>query len=679
MTGASVIAKVRNAWQHRPPMPRIAHYAALFLVTSLGGLTIRAQDAGSDHPWVGRFSPRLKQIEARLRQIDGEMRKLPVMSDIDARGSHGFHSNFTPNSSEHWFELKWEAPQSIDGIAMIPTRITTQSGLRSNYGFPVSLRIEAVRGGGNERIILTEVADTRLDLRRGEPLFLDVHAEGITSLRFIPLNLPTLPGKYVRFFSLAEVMVYQGKRNIARAASLSANFSIDGEVGWNIHYLTDGQSPLGPPELPVAGPSLGWHGDLGRGPATPTWAVIDLGAPRDFESIRLVAARGDAPIKGPGFGFPVRFRFEVADHRAKGPWMPLWESGSSDFSNPGYNPMTFQFPPARGRYVRVSVDKLHAPDAFATPRILLSEMEVLHGAENVALKRPVSTPDSYASIPHDATRVWSRAGLTDGYSSTGLLMPERDWVQSLSRRFDLICEKTRLADEQARLVSYWNHLILTACFGVLSATVIGLLFWQVRQRLVNHRSMVALRGRISSDLHDEVGSNLATISLLSELGPGPGNLDDINRLSRETSLALREIVEINLASKRARKPLAERLRDIASLMLRDQQWTFEVSDSPVFDLEQRKHLVFFFKESLHNIIRHAQAKNVRMTFDKVPPNFRLFIEDDGQGIQNDSPDVIGNLHTLRQRAESLGGTFAVDSEPGKGTRLTLLFPVQSRQ
>ena len=62
------------------------------------------------------------------------------------------------------------------------------------------MRIEATRKGEKKRFILAAIADTRLDLRRGEPLFLDVKAEGITSLRFIPRVLPTLPGKYVRFF-----------------------------------------------------------------------------------------------------------------------------------------------------------------------------------------------------------------------------------------------------------------------------------------------------------------------------------------------------------------------------------------------------------------------------------------------------------------------------------------------
>jgi signal transduction histidine kinase len=236
-----------------------------------------------------------------------------------------------------------------------------------------------------------------------------------------------------------------------------------------------------------------------------------------------------------------------------------------------------------------------------------------------------------------------------------------------------------LESEQTGLLNYWRRLSLSVIFGLLATAVLGLVYRLLRQHRLNRHKMLALRGRISSDLHDEVGSNLATISLLSELGPSPENLDDIRRLSCETSLALREIVEINLASKRARAPFGERLRDIASLMLRDHEWTFDVSDSPLVDLEQRKNLISFFKESLHNIIRHARAKKVSITFDRVPPNFRLYIEDDGQGIQDPSPSLEGNFCTLRQRAASLGGTLDVSSEIGRGTRLTLLFPIHSRQ
>ncbi len=642
-------------------------------------LVLQAAAAPATVPWLARrFSTSLGPIAARLAAIDAAMEALPVMSDIDALGTHGFHSNFTPTAEDHWFEIAWDTPQDLDGIAIVPTRITTQSGRRSNYGFPSRLRIEATRAGVPGRFVLAEISETRLDLRRGEPLFRIVEARSITSLRFVPEELPTMPGKTVRFFSLAEVMVFRGRDNLARSGRLSANYSIDAEVGWNIHYLTDGQSPLGPPELPQPGHSLGWHGDMRKGPGAEVWAAIDLGAPLDFDTIRLIAARGDAPIKGPGFGFPVRFHFDAAD-AAAGPWREIWSTGARRVPNPGYNPMVFHFPARRARFVRLVVDEQDAPDSFTTPRVLLSELEIRRNGRNLSRGRPVTTTDSYDAIKHDATRVWSRAGLTDGHTSTGLIIPERDWAEGLSRRFDLVCERNRLLAGRDGLLAFWRQLTLGLLFVALVGAVVGLVIWQVRLRLAARRAVLALRSSISSDLHDEVGSNLATIALLSELPPASENLEDISRLSRETSLALREIVEITVASQRARKPLAERLREIASLMLRHQQWTFEATASPALDLERRKHFVFYFKESLHNIIRHAGARKVSIVLEKIPPDYRLVIHDDGRGISHDSADAAGNFHTLRQRAERLHGTLEVDSALGEGTRLTLHFPIQPRR
>ena len=132
--GASVIAKLKFPRQGLVPMSGLTKYAALLLlIISCGCLTVEGQEGtGVTRGFADRFFPRLDEIETRLRQIDGELRKLPVMSDIDAGGTHGFHSNFSLKSEEHWFEMRWKDPQTIDGIAMIPTRITTQSGLRSN-------------------------------------------------------------------------------------------------------------------------------------------------------------------------------------------------------------------------------------------------------------------------------------------------------------------------------------------------------------------------------------------------------------------------------------------------------------------------------------------------------------------------------------------------------------------
>ena len=646
---------------------------SIVLVSLLAAASSPAAEHEVGHWLASRLSGEFQTTERRLGEIAAELHTMPVMPDLDALGTHGFHSNFTGDSEGNWFEIAWEQPRRIDGIAMIPTRLSTQSGRRSNYGLPHRLRIEALLPKGTARVTLAEVDNTRLDLRRGDPVFLELAALEVLALRFVPIDLPTLPGKTVRFFSLSELMVFDGANNIAPAGRFSANYSIDTEVGWNIGYLVDGQSPLGPAEMPEPGHSLGWHGDPVQNALIPTWAQIDLGEAREFDAIRLIAARGDAPIKGPGFGFPVWFRLEVADDHATGPWLPLWETGSRDFPNPGYNPVDFRFAPARGRYVRLTALKLHQPDHFTTPRVLLSEFEVLQAGRNIALGRKVDTPDRAASIPHDAKRVWSRAGLTDGYSSTGRLMPEREWVSRLSRRFDLLCEQQALSQRRSQLIDRHHTTFLLVCFGSLFATVLGLAVWQVRTRLASRRQVAGLRRRISSDLHDEVGSTLATIALLSDLPPAAGTLDDINRLARESSQSLREIVELTLAPGRVRKPLVERLRDIAAVMLRDHRWTFEGGEAPELHLEQRRNLVFFFKEALHNILRHARATEVDIRFRAEEGALELSIRDNGRGMGPRQATAGDELHTLHQRAESLRGRLEVETRPGGGTCLVLRF------
>lgn len=631
------------------------------------------------HSLASRFSDRLPLIETRLAEIKTEMKGLPVLPDMDALGSHGYHSDFTGESEVNWFRIDWDKPTRIDAIALIPTRLSTQSGEMSNYGFPHSLRIEAGIPGRDDAVLLVELSDSHLDFRRGEPVFLSVPPTEVLWLRVIPVNLPRFMGKTVRFFSVSEFLVFDGDANIAPSGKLSARFSIDAEVGWNIRYLVDGQSPLGPPEIPPASNSLGWHTDIAQNSDAVTWASVDLGRVRRIDGVRIIAAKGDSPVKGPGFGFPVGFRIETSTSENGDDWKTVWSTGSEPFQNPGYNPVYLGFPRVDARRVRLYIDRQHQPDSLTAPRVLLSELEVLEGSMNHALKRKVDSSDSVKSRPHDAKRVWSVSGLTDGHSSTGRLIPMRRWVEHLSRRFDLALERRALLEERERILSRTHTWTLVSAFTLLGGAIVGLILWQARLRLAGHRHIRELRRKISSDLHDEVGSNLATISLLADLtrsGQESPQLSDISRLARESSLSLREIIDLTLIPNRARKPLPERLREIAGLMLKDHQWELVGESSPNLDPEQRRNLIFFFKEALHNISRHARASRVSIRFETDASSVVLSISDNGRGLPD--PPVAGQprLRTLEQRAESLHGSLGIESPPGRGTSLTLRFPLK---
>jgi signal transduction histidine kinase len=291
----------------------------------------------------------------------------------------------------------------------------------------------------------------------------------------------------------------------------------------------------------------------------------------------------------------------------------------------------------------------------------------------------VRTPDAVASRPHDAKRVWSAAGLTDGHSSTGRLIPLRPWIEQLSIRFDLETEQRALLAQRETILNRTRTAALTTAFAALTAVILGLVIWLIRIRLVARRNIHALRRRIAGDLHDEVGSNLATISLLAEMATSqtnPGSAEDISRLARESSLSLREIIDFTLVPKRVRKPLPERLREIANVMLRGIEWNFTDTGHIELDLERRRNLVFFFKEALHNIIRHAEAHHVELRLETDNRNAMLRISDDGIGLPA-TADEPPCLRTLEQRAEALNGRLEIRSSPGSGTTLELTFPTRT--
>lgn len=630
------------------------------------------------HDLALRFNKRFSDIERRLSAIDTETKSLPVMPDMDALGSHGFHSDFTGDSESNWFRIAWSQPRAIDGIALIPTRLTTQSGEMSNYGFPNRLRIEAGVPENQEPLVIAEVKDCQLEHRRGEPVFLEVPRREVLWLRVVPIDLPRFPGKSIRMFSVSEFLVFDGERNIAPEGELTARFSIDAEVGWNIRYLVDGQSPLGPPEKPPASNSLGWHTDIAQARDAVTWAAVDLGDVRSIDHVRLIAAKGDSPVKGPGFGFPVGFRIDVSRANPGDDWRTVWSSGEEPFQNPGYNPVILQFPPVEARHVRLYVLKQHQPDLLTAPRVLLSEFEALSGGDVLSRGMPVSTSDQAPSRPHDAKRVWSADGLTDGHSSTGRLIPQRQWVKELSLRFDLDAERRSLLAERAAILKRTHAWTLTSAFTVLGTVIVGLSLWMLRLRMSTRRHIRELRRKISSDLHDEVGSNLATISLLAEISAAPGGkapLEDISRLARESALSLREIIELTLIPKRARKPLPDRLREIAGLMLKDHDWKLEGETSPELDPEQRRNLIFYFKEALHNIFRHAKARRVEIRLEDDGQNLILRVSDDGCGLPPPPSPGAPRLRTLEQRAESLHGRLEIESRTNAGTTLVLRFPL----
>lgn len=207
-----------------------------------------------------------------------------------------------------------------------------------------------------------------------------------------------------------------------------------------------------------------------------------------------------------------------------------------------------------------------------------------------------------------------------------------------------------------------------------------------------------VRARIATDLHDDIGSSLTQIAVLGEVarrqidGPAAAASQPIARIisiSNELVETMSDIVWAINPRKDHLSDLLQRMRRFASdvLTARGIAFRFQVPDG-VRDIELganvRREVFLIFKESLTNIVQHAECANVEIAFGLDDQDLLLALHDDGKGFDAGghwgtplaSSTRGGNgLINMRRRARDMGGTFDIISRPGEGTTARLRLPV----
>lgn len=240
--------------------------------------------------------------------------------------------------------------------------------------------------------------------------------------------------------------------------------------------------------------------------------------------------------------------------------------------------------------------------------------------------------------------------------------------------------------------TWWFRIGVVALF---TSGIIGLVryfsFRRLRFKLLRLEQEEALhreRARIARDMHDEVGTKLSRLSLLSEMASHQREMSEsarseaaeISETARDTIRSFEEIVW-------AVNPRNDSLPHLMNYLCRFAEDFFEGSPTQcVFDLpdeipaielptDARHHVFLAAKEAMNNVFKHAGAKRVRVRLTVTRERFEIGIEDDGRGFVEGAiqsrPGKGNGLDNMRERMKSVGGELVLQSKPGAGTQVVL--------
>lgn len=206
------------------------------------------------------------------------------------------------------------------------------------------------------------------------------------------------------------------------------------------------------------------------------------------------------------------------------------------------------------------------------------------------------------------------------------------------------------------------------------------------------RSQEAERQRVARELHDGIGQPLTAFLLTSELNPEEQDnpiLNHARQAASNTLDSMRRLILDLRPSLLDAQGLLPALRQCAHDTLKPAGIKVEVTavGQPQSIPDEAETALFRIgQESITNILRHAQASQAQIQLQYQPQHVLLTVSDDGRGVDSEQ-NGNGNgrslglgLLSMKERAEQVGGQFHLQSQPGKGTTISIdvpLCPAQS--
>lgn len=229
-------------------------------------------------------------------------------------------------------------------------------------------------------------------------------------------------------------------------------------------------------------------------------------------------------------------------------------------------------------------------------------------------------------------------------------------------------------------------LITIALLSVLVISVLLINRYRVMNRAKRMSEMETMRNTIARDLHDDIGSTLSSINIMSQIAlqqngnTGQQHLLKIANHSARMMENMSDIVWSINPKNDSLEQLVTKMKEFASEILEPKEigYKFYIDSTLLnskIDVEKRKNIFLIFKEAINNTAKYSEGNQATISLFEVKGNLHLTIGDNGKGFDSAVAKKGNGLRNMEDRAKTIQSELKRSSKPGEGTQIELEVPL----
>ncbi|MFZ4797989.1 MAG: sensor histidine kinase [Bacteroidia bacterium] len=234
-----------------------------------------------------------------------------------------------------------------------------------------------------------------------------------------------------------------------------------------------------------------------------------------------------------------------------------------------------------------------------------------------------------------------------------------------------------------------NILILYTFLGFVLLFLIAWLLLMIYKKRKTIIQLKKLRINIASDLHDEIGAALSSVSFYSEAAiinlknnkpeQSIEILEKIGTTSRKTIESMSDIVWMINPNNDTLIKLFERIENFSRELLGSKDAVFRLNydkklNDLILNIDLRKNLYLICREAIHNAAKYSNANKVELTIKTKKANIEVEVKDNGIGFDLLNLKPGNGILNMKVRAKQIGASININSKIGNGTVIKFVFP-----